>query len=592
MTSNCAENKAEHAGIASFATIGNGRDLARLFYELTVENDHSCVANQLAAAIACGLDIAKLICDGTLTSESRGFWSFSNHWPEVVTGLSSGMFQCVVDVTARLFMLGGNDLLADIPLDALVEYGEKNLGEVEQMINYALTKDETTCCVMGLFKVGFEHNTLTFLSTAIQMLENEGLDDKKKSSIYSGLRFLKLTDLSESQKQRVFDILKHGLESNSKDILYAVGSTLIHLYAKAKVCSLWKLIETTLSSGSSIARLGILNRFPSLREKGVANELSWQLLNALTFKGFGDREARAIDTILAAVWNKTSEQALKYLEKVVVNSDEGSIGSESFPKTMKKLKEMTGAFINQAVTRWFLSNDVRMFRFANELMKGRDKDTDYHIEVDVTAIGDHAAKPWFVGRKGIGWFYYYHKTCVTFVMSCMAAMSEEVLQDFKQSFFNPLCLHYTDDVAEYLESRKGDAGKPYYKMAQQVLKLSQTIFEKARLVLPMPDFEPSARQRAAFARYHDKQMSSVFRRVREENPLLKLFMENPVILLHGTKMVEWHRDEKGDYKRTENPLIHHRIRFEFPSLQRLDGLTLDYELRRMQFERLVYETDC
>ena len=224
-------------------------------------------------------------------------------------------------------------------------------------------------------------------------------------------------------------------------------------------------------------------------------------------------------------------------------------------------------------------------------MEGRDKDTDFLVEVDVNAVSDHPAKPWFIGRKGIGWFYFYHKTCVSFVISCMTIMSEEVLQDFMPSFFNPICLHYAKDVSDCLASRSGDADKPYYKMALHTLKQAEAIFAKARTLLPMPDFEPSARHRAAFARYQEKQMASIYKQAREESPLLKLFMENPIVLLHGTKLVEWRKEQDGEYHRNEHALTRNQVRFEIPRLQQLDGLTLDYTLRRMQIERLVYETD-
>ena len=180
---------------------------------------------------------------------------------------------------------------------------------------------------------------------------------------------------------------------------------------------------------------------------------------------------------------------------------------------------------------------------------------------------------------------------MSFVMSCMAIMREEVLQDFMPSFFNPLCLHYAKDVSDWLMRRKGDAEKAYHKMASHTLKQAKAIFEKASTILPMPDFEPSTRQRAAFARYQERQMASVYKQAREESPLLKLFTENPIVLLRGAKLVEWSKDQDGKYHRNEHALARSQVHFELPRLQQLDGLTLDYTLRRMQIERLVYEAD-
>ncbi len=561
-----------------------------MHYDAFLKNGDEIVADQLASDIIDGLDVGKLIRDGTLTSESRGFWQFSNHWPKVVTRLPSGFFQCVIDVTTRLCMLGGADRAAPIPLDALVVYGEKNFSEVEQALYYALAKQETICCVVGLMKVGLEGDGNKYLSIAISLLQGEELGEKAKGSIYCGLRFLCLDKLSESYKSQFVEILRLGLETNSSDILYAIGGTLIHQYVKTRSIYLWALIEAALSSNSKVASIGVLEQFASLRYGEFPVEIVWQLLGVLSINDLSEREVMAIDLILAGVWEKSSEKALEYIEKLVMENN-GDVSCDSFPDTIQELRKMTGMFVNKSVTRWFLSNDVRLFRLANALMKGRDKDTDFLIEIDVCAVSDHPAKPWFIGRKGIGWFYFYHKTCVSFVMSCMAVMREEVLQDFMPSFFNPICLHYAKDVSDCLASRKGDADKPYYKMALHTLEQAEAIFAKARTILPMPDFEPSTRHRAAFARYQEKQMASIFEQVREENPLLKLFMENPITLLHGTKLVEWRKDQEDKYHRNEHALTRNQVRFELPRLQQLDGLTLDYTLRRMQIERLIYEAD-
>ena len=417
-----------HVTIASFMVAGTGSDLANLCYEACLENDDSIVADQLASDIAGGLDVVRLIYDDTLTSESRGFWEISNLWAKVVARLPPGFFKNIIDVTARLYVLGGANYVATLPLDALVVYGEKNFSEVEQALNYAIAKQETICCVLGLIKIGVEGDGNKYLSIAISLLQGEGLDEKAKGAIYCGLRFLCLDKLSESHKGQFVDILRLGLGSNSRDILYAIGGTLIYQYVKTRSAHLWAVIEVVLSSNSKVAALGVLEQFASLRRGEITVEVVWQLLGELIINDLSDREIKAIDLILASVWEKDSERALGWVEKIVMENN-GDVSCDSFPGSMQKLGKMAGVFVNKSVTRWFLSNEIRLFRFAGALMKGRDKDTDFLIEIDVNAVSDHPAKPWFIGRKGIGWFYFYPKTCVSFVMSCMAIMRDVPFYD-------------------------------------------------------------------------------------------------------------------------------------------------------------------
>lgn len=591
MIAECTPESKDPKKVESFATVGNGKALANLYSELYSRNEDGIAADQLATAIVDGLDVAKLICDGTLTNDSRGFWQLSSSWPKVVSRLPSGMYRLVIDATARLDELGGRDLAAHMPLEALVIYGNSHFEEVEDAINYALSKAETIGCVVGLLKVGLEFDGEKYFVVATNWLQNGTLDEKVEGAIYCGLRFLQLKKLTDAQKNQFVDVIKRGIKSDSKDILYATAGTLIHQYAKSQQEDFWPLIEELLKSDNNVARCSILEQMFPLMIENPLHDVAWKVLNAIKISDFDERTMRGLDQVLARIWAKAPDQALIYVENIVRDA-KGKIECGSFPATMQKLRKMTGIFVNKAVTRWFLSNDIRLFRFANELMQGKDKDTDFLVEIDVSAIGNHIADPWFVGRKGIGWFYFYHKTCVSFVMSCMAIMDEEVLKDFMPSFFNPVCLHYAQDVSEWLEGKKGDVGKSYHRMASNALMQAQSVYEKARTILPLPDFEPSTQQRAVFARYQEKQMSEIFKQVREESPLLKLFANDPLILLHGTRFVQWSKDEEGHFKRSENQLAHTRINFAMPSLQRLDGLTLDYMLRRMQMERLVYETDC
>lgn len=591
MSDNSARILEKPMPCTSFEEVNTGSALASSYFELRLKNDRDIVANQLVAAIANGLDIVKLICDGTLTSESTGFWQLSSDWPKVATSLPSGFFNLVIETTAQLVRLGGNDLAAHIPLEALGIYGGKHFAEVEQTLHYALSNTETIVCVMALLKVGFQYDVEKFFPLAIVLLQSTKMDVRAKGAIYSGLRFLQLAELTDAQKNQFVDVLERGLEYESNDILYPIGGTLIHQYVNIRDGSLWQLIEKELKSDRNMARLGLLEHLAALTQGNSLDEVAWEVLKALELPRYDERTVRAIDKIIASVWAKTPELSLRYVENIVQNADD-DVGCDSFPETMRKVREMTGAFINKSVTRWFLSNDMRLFRFASELMEGRGKDTDFLIEVDVNSIGDHVANPWFLGRKGIGWFYLYHKTCVSFVMSCMAIMDEAVLKDFMPYFFNPVCLHYTQDVADYLANKKEDADKPYHKMASLALSQAQAVYEKAKKILPMPDFEPSTQQRAAFARHQDKQMVEIFKQAREKSVFWELFASNPVILLHGRKFVQWQKDEKGNYKRSESSLTQSKVDFTMPSLQRLDGLTLKYSLAHMRFERLNYETDC
>ena len=589
MTDTCVTECKGTMKVVCFTTVGNGNDLAILYSRLDSGNGEGIAAEQLASAIVGGLDIVKLTCDGTLTSESRGFWQLSNGWSKVVAHLPSGLYRLVVDTTARLDELGGSDLAAHMPLDALVVYGGKHLEEVAHAINYALSKAETIGCVVGLLKVGLEYDGEKYLAVATNLFQGGTLDEKAEGAIYCGLRFLQLEKLTGAQKAQFVDLLRRGVESDSKDILYATGGTVIHQYAKSQQEDFWPLIEELLKSNNNVARCSILEQLFSLACMQSLDEVVWKVLDILPLTGFDERSIRAIDCVLAKVWAKTPERALLYVEKMVQNTD-FQVECGSFPKTMQELRKMTGMFINRAVTRWFLSNEPKLFRFAQALMEKRGPEEDYQIEVNTEAIHD-LSEAWFLGRKGIGWFYHHKKTCVGFVLSCMAIMDKSVLDDFLPTFYNPLCLHYVNEVEAGLQSRKSDSKKPYHKKATQVVKQAKALYAKAAQILPIHDLEPTTRCRGEFARYQARIMSAAFKKAKEESPLLKFLTGEPTILIHGKEWVSWRKDMSGTLRRNSTKLSRNSIKIEMPSLLHLDSLNLEYLLLRLRLERIFRESD-
>ena len=589
MIAECTPESKGPKTVDSLATVGNGKALANLYSELCSKNENGIAADQLAIAIVDGLDVAKLICDGTLTNDSRGFWQLSSGWPKVVTRLPSGMYRLVIDATARLDELGGRDLAAHMPLEALVIYGNGHFEEVEDAINYALSKAETIGCVVGLLKVGLEFDGEKYFVVATNLLQNRTLDEKAEGAIYCGLRFLQLEKLPDAQKNQFVDVIKRGIKSDSKDILYATAGTLIHQYAKSQQEDFWPLIEELLKSDNNVARCSILEQLFSLACMDSLDEVVWKVLDVLSLTGFDERMIRAIDCVLAKVWAKAPERALLYVEKIVQNTD-SQVECGSFPETMQKLREMTGMFINRAVTRWFLSNEPRLFRFAQALMEKRGPDEDFQIEVNTEAIHD-LSEAWFLGRKGIGWFYHHKKTCVGFVLSCMAIMDKSILDDFLPTFYNPLCLHYVNEVEEGLQSRKSDSKKLYHKKATQVVKQAKALYAKAAQILPIHDLEPTTRSRGEFARYQARIMSAAFKKAKEESPLLKFLTGEPTILMHGKEWVSWRKDMSGTLRRNSTKLSRNSIRIEIPSLLHLDSLNLEYLLLRLRLERIFRESD-
>lgn len=581
----CAQEVEVGERFAKVGRIQTGKALAGLCVGLYADDECEKAFALIVEAVEAEFNLRGVILDGTLTKESEGFWQLNRLWSLQGDKLPAGSYKTIVDCSARLNAIGEPDLAAGLPLDALVKYCRRHTDELGEALAYAMCKPETVKCVVGVLIVGFELDQTEWFAKVVVLLKTAS--DAVRVALYNGLQMTKWGILSESEQNTFLELIRNGLKSNIDEVKYATSGALVAQAVRNEDERLRLILNGVLNGDSMIEKVGVVEQCPGL-SSGVDGILKWAwwIVETLAKGNVESRLARGIDTMLTALWGKDPERALRCCEDAVMRNE--SISSGSFPNTMCRLGSLSGKIVDEAVTRWFLSNEPRVFRFAHALLKDRDPNADFRIEVDADAIREPAV-PWFLARKGVGWFYYHKKTCVRFVLSCMANMGEEEVDDFLPTFYNPLCLHYVNLVDECLRDRKADSKKPYYKKALDAVKQAKALYAKAQKLLPIPDLEPTTRRRGEFARYQNRLMSKAFKQAQERS-ILKFLAGEPTILLHGKEWVSWRKDPSGALQRNATKLSRNGFKLEVPSLQRLDSLNLEYLLLRMRLERVVYES--
>lgn len=571
-----------------FAKVGQiqtGKELAGLCVGLYADDECEKAFALIVEAVEAGFNLRGVILDGTLTKESDGFWQLNRLWSLQGDKLPAGSYKTIVDCSARLNTIGEPDLAAGLPLDALVKYCRSHSDELNDALVYAMSNPETAKCIVGVLIVGFELNQAEWFAKVIALFG--AAVDAVRVSLYNGLRMVQWGKLNDDEQEHFLELIKTGFRSNNDEVRYATSGALIAQAVHNEDERLRVILDGVLNGDSDLEKFGVVEQFAGLssgEEKLL--KVAWRIVETLAKGKVENRLARGIDSWLTVLWKHDSERALRCCEDAVLRNE--GIGCDMFPKTMYRLRSLSGEMADAAVTRWFMSNEPRVFRFAHALLEERDPNADFCIEVDTDAIHE-PADPWFLARKGVGWFYYHKKTCVRFVLSCMANMGKEEVDDFLPTFYNPLCLHYVNFVDECLRDRKADSKKPYYKKAMAAIKQAKALYAKAQKLLPIPDLEPTTRRRGEFAQYQSRLMSKAFKQAQERS-ILKLLTGEPTILLHGKEWVSWRRDPSGTLQRNATKLSRNSFKFEVPSLQRLDSLNLEYSLLRMRLERVIYES--
>ena len=284
-----------------FANVGRiktGKELAGLCVGLYSDDECERAFAFIVEAVTTGFNLRRVILDGTLSTETEGFWQLNRLWSLRGDKLPPGSYKTIVDCLARLNTIGEPNLAAGLPLDALVKYCRSHSDELDNALVYAMSNPETAKCIVGVLIVGFELNQAEWFPKTIALFGTTV--DAVRVSLYNGLRMVKWEKLNEDEREHFLDLIKTGFRTNNDEVRYATSGALVAQALHNEDERLQLILDGVLNGDSNLEKFGVVEQCAGLSSGGEnLLKVSWRIVETLAKEVLGDyRRGGAVFEVL------------------------------------------------------------------------------------------------------------------------------------------------------------------------------------------------------------------------------------------------------------------------------------------------------
>lgn len=268
-------------------------------------------------------------------------------------------------------------------------------------------------------------------------------------------------------------------------------------------------------------------------------------------------------------------QALEYLTEIL---RDGKLTIEHFQSTTHQLNAENPQRVYELVARWLLSGSIALGVSTGELVRAhRERVFDSSLQ----PLKLTAEQQLLLCRKAIGFLFIYPVACCSLLVSVVRAADEKIRTYAAQLLFDPILLSYAGTAKDYLESLP--ATDAAYGAVRNVLDRLKSFHSAIDAVGTLKELHPSDRQRNfAYQRSND-QMRESRKQAEKQSTILSLVHRSAI--LHGRSTLTYVMEPGGQKRALAMDLHKHSTYIEFPSLEWLDPVGLDYLLRSFMIEK-------
>ena len=263
-------------------------------------------------------------------------------------------------------------------------------------------------------------------------------------------------------------------------------------------------------------------------------------------------------------------QALNYLTETL---RDGTLTIEQLPSTAHKLNTDNPQRVYELVVRWLMSGSFALASSTGQFVRaGRER----VFNTSVQSLGLSPNQQLFLCRKAIGFLFVHPVACSSILVSVIRAADEDVRTQIGQFLFNPILLSYGGDARDYLANLPST--DPAYDTIQWVLAKFGEFHAATDAIGSIKELHPSERQLDTAHQRSQDQMREAHKEAEKQSVFRKLMRHS--IILYGKRTLTYVAGQDGQKRALAVDLQGHSSYVEFPYLEKLDPVGLDY-LRRM-----------
>jgi hypothetical protein len=552
---------------------------------LADHNDRSALALELVALHNEGLiDVVGAFESLNKSSNGPDFFLTRHVFEKALPDLDApvpSVMRCVL----RLYRGAGQDLAAGTIFKSIIDFCQKEPSRpCEALAEIEANPENFADLLPWTLIAGFLIDHPLYLAQAIRLCEDKNIELRRRA-VFSLGKFTWPAGIAVSDA--ALAALERSATAETDDqILAGIVKSAFALLQKYKAQEprVVALIATALSKGDEYTLHAASEVFgfytgeltPALRDTLFVHLVRVKSTN----KGTLDNVDYGISHLLKS---DDPAKAIQFLGDLL-HTHPDELTMEVFDSAAREILS-DKALISKVLTRWFLRGD-RVLCDGVHTMIDAHHGNDLPLEIDPAEL-----KPadfvhiLFVARKAIGYLFMQPISAATVLISLMRnTTDDEVLTELGALLFDPLLLNFPGKAREYVVQQSGLESAQVKATIDQALKAIDNYLEDLRSVDNLAALHPSETQREAYHRHLSRLVAESWKAAQAQSVFLNLVSKS--VLLYGRKSISYVYGSDGQAHRMEIPLQSHGTEMEFPRMEYLDPVGLDYMLRIFKNERL------
>lgn len=519
-------------------------------------------------------DLLAVVDQGELQAlDDSSFFSACHLLNEVVPELDvdpGRLMACTEALVAR----GGHDLAANMPNAALRAWCAKDPARSEAILAMAEGGDPRAARVLT-----FPLEALGDPSKARAFLVRE----EARLRLSAATALARMPDPDPVSQARTLSALGDVAHVPDGLLKAALLTALIHVLDEPNATidvEALRLIERLLDTDDEQVVHAATH---AIWANNVARDeriLSRLLAVAQTIKPANKGTLRELDLALRVLLEGDGKDAALQFAEAFFSGD-GDVELQDLQSFVGQLVNGDPEVLAQATCRWLLIGNPRLCEgLSTALHRGEDSAPRLDLTRNLQLLS--GASQLFVCRKAIAWFFIKPRTAASVLVSCLRVCDDLTRREVQALLIHPLLINYSG-VRDYLaELPSHDPAKAAVDAA---VAEGDTYIEGLRGVPGLRAFFPNEHQRRVQQLRRADQSREIAEQARKQSVFFNLVKRS--VILYGRRSLSYQRGADGEHQRFEMELKPHGVEFEFPRMEIVDPIGLDYLLRLYRTEALA-----
>jgi hypothetical protein len=504
---------------------------------------------------------------------------FEKALPDLDAPVASVM-RCVL----RLYRDAGQDLAAGMIFKSFIDFCEKNPSRPrEALAEIKASPDNFADLLPVTLIAGSRIDNPFYLDQAVRLCEDRNIELRRRAVLSLGkLNWPEGIAVPDS----ALAVMERSAMAETDDqILAGIVKSAFALFqqSKAQDPRVVALIVTALSKGGEYTLHAASEVFGFYTGELTTMLRDTLCVHLLRVKSTNNGTLDNIDDGIAHLLrNGDPEKAIQFLEDLLLtHSDELSM--EAFDSAAREIRR-NKALISKVLTRWFLRGD-RVLGDGVYTIIGAHHGNDLPLEIDPAELKPaDSLHILFIARKAVGYLFRKPISAATVLISLMRnTTDDEVLAKLGALLFDPLLLNFTGKAREYVVQQSGLESIKVKATIDQALKTIDNYLADLGSIGNLAALHPGETQREAYHRHLSRIVAESWKAAEAQSVFLNGISKS--VLLYGRKSINYVYNSDGQSHRMEIPLQSHGAEMEFPRMEYLDPVGLDFMLRIFKNER-------